>query len=497
MKTNYLFSICVAVMLGFTSCERYLDINQDPNSPAQENVTSDMILSAVEMNIAATYAYNMHILGAYNVQYYAQQFGTPNYLKYSQFEVSASNSSGIYTQLFQRALGNINSIKNKALATGSNGVMLQAVVLRAYTYQLLVDAFGEVPYTQAFDPNIMAPKSDDGQVIYEGILKELDDALAQVKEGDEVVSSFIYPDRSLKDWIMFANALKLKLLTRMSGVKDVSADIKKIIDANELPSGDVQIAGCWTDAPGQANPLYSENTASWGVVRDNIIANVALINTMSQPSYKDPRLAAWYVQNAEGNFQGGISGTNFSTADEKYATKAAWSIPAITYDMPVILLARTEVDFFIAEYYARQGNAAAAEAAYKAAVTASFASAGVTGADENIAKFPYNQASWQESIGLAKWIALAGVNGFEGYTEARRLKYPAFGAVKGADMYAGKGDVNLSLYQPNKLYTPFKRFDQVGDNHLLARFPYPESSTARNSNSPAFPGYLIPVFWGK
>ena len=60
-----LFSVLV---LGLTGCKDYLDINYDPNSPAEENLKSEMILPAAEMNIAASYAYTLHILGAYNAQ---------------------------------------------------------------------------------------------------------------------------------------------------------------------------------------------------------------------------------------------------------------------------------------------------------------------------------------------------------------------------------------------------------------------------------------------
>ena len=64
-------------------------------------------------------------------------------------------------------------------------------------------------------------------------------------------------------------------------------------------------------------------------------------------------------------------------------------------------------------------------------------------------------------------------------------------------MYSGSGALDLTKYEPNTLYTPFQVFNQVGDNKLLERFPYPEISSARNSNAPAFPGYLEPIFWGK
>ena len=486
-----------ALVLGMNSCKDYLDINYDPNSPAQENMTSDMMLPAVEMNLATAYGCRLHILGAYNAQYYAQQFGTPNYISYSQFEVSSGNGSDVYTQLFRNVLGNLNTVKELANKDNQNGVVLQATVLRAFAYQLLVDAFGELPYSEAFDVTNMAPKYDNGKDIYEGLIKELDEALDKVEAGDRIATSFIFPSKSLNEWISFAHAVKLKLLSRMSGVADKSAAIQAIIDADKLPTSDIVIADCWSNASGQANPFYSEERATWGRVTHNIIANIALVGTLQTDAYTDPRLAQWILPNGDGKFQGSISGTNLSTVEDKYKTTNAWCELNMSYDMPVILISRAEIDFFLAEFYARKGDGAAAAAAYADAIDASFATAGATGAAAHIAQFPYNQAKWKECIGLEKWKALAGINGFEGYTEARRLDFPQFGTVKASDMYSGSGALDLTLYQPGTLYTPFQVFNQVGDNHLLERFPYPEASTARNSNAPSFPGYLEPIFWGK
>ena len=486
-----------ALFLGLNGCKDYMDINYDPNSPSDENLTSDMILPAAEMNIATTYSSTLHIYGAYNVQYYAQQFGTPNYIPYSQFQVSETNGNAVYTQLFQRALGNLNIVKNKAEAAGQNGIVLQAITLRAFTFQLLVDAFGELPYKEAFNASIMAPHYDEGKAIYEGLIQEIDDALAAVKADDVVATSFIIPSKSLDEWISFANAVKLKLLTRMSNVMDVTEQIQKIIDDGKLPDKDIRIAGCWAPSKGQANPLFQEERSSWGRVTHNIIANVAIVASM-QNGGEDPRLAAWFLPNKAGFIQGGVSGDNLSNVkNDDYKSASAWSELVLAYDDPVFFIAKTEVEFFLAEFYARKNDAANAAAHYAAAIEASFATAGVDGAAAHIAAFPYNQDNWKESIGVAKWKALAGISGFEGYTEARRLDYPAFGTVQGSDIYKTTGELDLSLYQPNKLYTPYERYDQVGDNHLLERFPYPVNSTARNSNAPAFPGYLVPIFWGK
>lgn len=494
MKRYFLVALFSSLLLGLNGCKDYFDINYDPNSPAEENLTSDMIIPAAEMNIAATYASTLHVLGAYNVQYYAEQFGTPNYVPYSQFLVTPTNGNGAYRQLFQRALSNLNIVKKKATESGQNGVLLQATVLRAFAYQLLVDAFGEVPFTEAFDPDNLSPRYDEGQFIYESLIQEIDDALAAVGTSDPVATSFIIPSKSTAEWIKFANAQKLKMLTRLSNAVDKSAEIKAIIDGGNLPAGDVQIAGCWANASGQANPFYSEERAEWGIVTHNIIANLALVGTLKTDSYTDPRLAAWFLPNKEGKFQGSISGTNLSTVEDKYKTTDAWCELVLDYNTPVILISKAEIEFFIAEYYANASDATKAKAHYDAAIEASFATAKVDGAAAHIAQFSYGGI---ETIGLEKWKALAGINGFEGYTEARRLGYPKFGTIKASDMFGGSGTLNLALYKPNYLYEPFQKNSQVNENELLQRFPYPEISTSRNQNAPAFPGYNKAIFWDK
>jgi hypothetical protein len=252
------------------------------------------------------------------------------------------------------------------------------------------------------------------------------------------------------------------------------------------------------------SPFYAEEiSSSWGSTQINVVANVAIIGSMQVKDadgglvYEDPRLPSFFLKNGSGNYTGGISGSNFSTSASYKA--AYWCRPVGSYDMPVYLLTRSEIAFFAAEYFARNGRAMEAEIAYNMAVAESFATCGVDGADGFVAQWPYDQNNYKKSIGIAKWISLAGVNPFEGYCELRRLKYPAFGTVKGTDMYNENDDAS---YQPGKyvagtLYTPIKVFGPVGDNQLLQRFPYAESSSARNSNAPAFPGYTTPIFWAQ
>lgn len=500
-------TIISAIVLGLatTSCDSYLDINQDPNSPAESNMTTDILMPGVEMNLAGSYGDFLRITGGYYAQHYAQDFGTSNYLDYSQFKMSATRSSSTYTQLNSRTLKNIQTILELAKKNEEWGTYLAATTLRAFTYQALVDCYGELPYSEAFTSGITSPKYDNGQDIYAGILKELNDALAKVNGTERVATNFLFPGKTAESWIQFANALKLKIMMReIDAVPSLSAEIGTLVAANNFPAADISYAGCWSDEAGAMSPFYAEEfSTAWGSNQINVVANAAIINTMYQKDasdnvvYEDPRLAKFFEKNGAGEYTGSISGSNFSTSSSMKAD--FWCRPVASYDMPVYLLTVAETEFFIAEYYARQNDAANAKTHYDAAIAASCASAGVSGAAKVTAQFPYDQSKYKECIGISKWIALAGTNNFEAWCEVRRLDYPTFGSVKGSDMYDQRTDASYKpqLLAPGTLYTPIQVEDKLGENKVLARWPYAESSSARNGSAPEFPGYAAPIFWDK
>ena len=493
-KIIFIFAI---VLLGLTSCDNYLDINTDPNSPSESNVTPSMIFPGAEMNLAASYGDYLRITGGYLAQQYAQDFGTSNYLDYSQFGVSATRSSGTYTQLFSHTLKNLQTVRDQAEASEEWGTYLAATTLRAFTYQVLVDAYGSVPYTEALDVNNLTPKYDDGLTIYQGILGELNDALSKVSSSDVVCTNMLFGTSTVDEWVKFANALKLKILMRMSDVQDVQSDLAKLIQENNFPTSDVAWSGFWADETGKANPFYQEEFASYfGSTQVNVIGNIAYLQTLQ--STNDARLNKFYETNGAGKYQGGVSGTNFSGSS---FGAADFCRPVATYDMPVNLITVSEIEFFKAEYYARYGSSADAETHYEAAIDASFASAGLSAADAADVytnQYPWDNSKYKELIGIQKWIALGGTNNFEAWCEMRRLKYPEFGTATGADIY---NETNYTYspdaYQPGTLYTPIKYNTKLGADKILQRFRYAESSVNRNNNAPANEGDGTPVFWAK
>ena len=503
MKKLFILST-IALSVSLASCDKFMDINQDPNSPSVDAITTDMLFPAAEMNLAGSYGDFLRITGGYFAQHYSQQFGTSNYIDYSRFEMSATRSSSTYQYLNARALGNLKTVRDKAVASGDYATNLAATALWAFTYQALVDCYGELPYSQSFSGN-PTPKYDEGADIYAGVIKELEDALAE-PINSLTCTNFLFPDKNSASWVQFANAVLLKLYMRESGVADVQAKLDALVAEDNFPDSDVAYTN-WTNEAGHMSPFYAEEFATnWGSTQVNLIGNIAIIRTMQERNaagdivYTDGRLAKFFAPNSAGNYTGGVSGTNFSTSEGDQKSTNYWNRPVASYDMPVYLITVSEIEFFLAEYYAKKANAGQAQAHYEAAVAASFASAGAEGAAEAIAHWPYDQANYKKCIGLAKWIALAGTNNFEAWCEMRRLGYPTFGSVSGTQIYNETSHAyNPDLYEAGTLYTPIQVNGSLGSNKVLQRFPYAESSSTRNANAPKQDDtvYGTPVFWAK
>ena len=500
-KIFIIWSVVVAVAASLVSCDDYLDINTDPNAPSEEGLNTSLLLPAMEMNLASSYGNFLRTIGGYYSEQYAQNFGTGNYLSYSQFEMSATRSSGLaYTQMYLRVVSAGETVKKLAESNNEWGTYLAASVLRAYAFAAMVDCYDSIPYTESV-AGITQPKYDDGRTVYDGVIAEIDNALAKVSPSDDVATNFLFPYQKADKWIRFANALKLKLYSRISNVDNsVSSKIAELVNA-DLPTADVAIKDCWTPNSGSENPYYAEEFATnFGSTQVNVIANVAIIGTMQQSDYVDPRLSVFFKVNDEGIYRGGVSGTNFSTFSGTYGGNS-FNRPNMNYDTPLSLISLAEIEFFKAEYYARSGNHGEAKSHYETAIKESFKSAGVGGAESNIAKFPYDQNNWKKSIGISKWLALSGVDNFEAWCEVRRLRFPAFNKqVGGVDICQESTKTYApEKYVPGTLYTPIMVFAQVGDNNLLERLPHAEASSTRNQNcpkgSPAI--YTMPVFWAK
>lgn len=114
-----------------------------------------------------------------------------------------------------------------------------ALICQSWVYSLITDTFGDVPYFQSNQArnDIFEPAFDKQKDIYLDIFKQLEAANTLLTGAANVVASSdpVY-NGNCAEWRKFGNSLYLRLLMRLSGKAEVSADviakIKDIIDVN-------------------------------------------------------------------------------------------------------------------------------------------------------------------------------------------------------------------------------------------------------------------------
>ena len=492
-----IFSLACMGLVTLTACDDYLDINQSPN--AISSVENDYILPTPEVNIASTLGVQFNVLGGYNAQVYGQNAGCSNYLDYSRFLVTASNCGAAWTQLYSRTLQQLEVIRSQS--ADEPGTYLAATVLRTYAFQLIVDAWGEAPFTEALNTSITQPVYDDGAAIYSSIIAELEAAKAAASPSDPVCANLLFGKTSAQagtaaNWIKFANTLLLKLYMREHGAVSVNDKLSALVNEGNFITEDVTYDQCWGNSAGSYSPLFAESKT----ISNDMALNVALQGTTLSSS-GDQRLSYSFVPTSNG-FIGTVSGTNLS-AEIGGANTSDFSQPNYRFDMPVDLLTVYELNFFLAEYYATVSvNHAQAEAYYRAAIAASCARCGVPDATAAVlGTYPYESGNPMKNIGIQKWVALGtALSGFEAWCELRRIGYPEFSDVK-ADDIINNDVANFNsmptTYQAGTLYTPKNVNAEVGNKALRQRLPYPATSTSYNNNVPATKGATVKVFWAK
>ena len=482
-----LFLSAIVLGLATTSCDSYLDINQDPN--AITSVENDNLFPTPEMNLAATMGVAFNMYGGYCAEVYGQGLGGSNYLDYSRFFVNSVNTQASWTQLYSRVLKNLQVIIDQS--TNAPGDKLAATVLRAYTLQVLADAYGECPYTEAMVNQ--QPAYDDGKDIYAGIIAELDKALEGLTGSETVCKNFLFSSAASASagtsapWIKFANSLKLKILMRERAAVDVTSQLAALVAENNFITSDVVYDKCWSNADGSYSPLFAE----YQTISTDLAPGIAFTATVLSTS--DSRYTFNYV-NGDNGFLGAMSGSNLSTdgvSGDNYLAKVKYR-----FDMPVFLMTVAEVEFFLAEYYsAVSSDATKAQSHYENAIMASFETCGVAGGDAYAARCPLGDNPLK-TIGVQKWLTLGHtLQGFEAWCEVRRLNYPAFNDLSASEVIAMIQTHNTLNYPEGTIFTPYNNY--LPAKTLCARFPYPAVSTGYNKNAPVTKESTVTVFWDK
>lgn len=473
------------LMLG--GCKKFLDVNKNPN--IANNPGIELVLPSAQVAIAHVLGNNMQVNGSFWAQYWTQSPLANQYKQYDQYAPSTDNYNRAWSTLYSGALADLQYVYNRAAAQNNKQYMAVSQLLTAYTFQLITDAWGDAPYTEALlgleaNGAIVSPGYDLQSAIYDSLFKQVDAAIALIDVNAEIHphgDDLMYGG-DMHLWAKFAYTLKLKMALRLSEVNIVKS--QAIVDSimND-PNHEFLAAGedamiAFSTAGGSENPLYSEIV---GVGKtQNIFASATCVDSMNSNS--DPRVFEFYkplsngtvVGNKQGDYNNATSATGKSIGNYIVGAEAANPLSA---EAPVRFLSSAESALLQAEAAVRFGGSGD-EASFYEGIDASFEAYGITDATE-IAYYKdstywgvYPYAGTMEEkirhIVTQKWFAMCGNQGFEAWTEQRRTGYPDF-----------------LIQSVNSLIGTKKP----------ARFLYPTEEINLNSNFPGLKSVDQKVWW--
>ncbi len=416
--------IVVLLTFGmFMSCSDELsDLNVNPNrSPSAK---PQEVLSSAQGYLAYVIEAQYNVRSAIWAQYWTWGPGVAigNIERYQSDGTDYDNG---WARMYSGALTDFTFVENSEAKVHA-GI---AKIMKAYSFQLLVDHFGSVPFSEALSgatTGNFSPKYDDGQAIYNALIPMINDGLELLSANGTVGNEdFVYKGNVGK-WTKFANSLKLKILMRQANVKDVSAEVKALVAGGNFISSMSDMAVVpFAGISGSENPMYASFERSLGLF---YVASNSSLNHLVEAS--DPRLAAFYNKaTASGNYvgiaQGAIDGEPFTNSKANYSVGGAAAYGAAN---DVVLMSPWEIWFLRAEAAARYGTADDAAMAFESAVSSNFNYLGLADGATFASGLNFNGlASLKDklvAIGTQKWISMNGTQEDESWIESRRFNTP-------------------------------------------------------------------------
>ncbi|MDR3269797.1 MAG: SusD/RagB family nutrient-binding outer membrane lipoprotein [Tannerella sp.] len=219
---QYGISLCMAFAL--VSCSDYLDINVDPDSPTNFAPTVDARLTAIEHAVLHTHGTTAHFTALVEQHITPTQRGNDRYGGPAQWEFTGANPRTVgtypYQIFFVAAGGNFKDLVDKAEEEGAYHYLAAVKFFRATGFMVMTDFFGEMPYTEALGA-VSNPAYDDGETIFNGCLKELDEAIELFQKTQEPGATPLAKGDSwnggdVNKWIRMCYGFKARWLNNLS-----------------------------------------------------------------------------------------------------------------------------------------------------------------------------------------------------------------------------------------------------------------------------------------
>lgn len=509
MKKSIYISLFIAFLAFTTGCKKDFlsELAINPNQPSDAPV--QLLLPPVLTGLAGyEIAFNTTVGAWMGYASFAGGYSiSDNTLTYYVNQGSPS-IWGLYD-----VLKNADYIEKKA-GTQENMEYFVAVakILKAFGFEKLVDAYGKVPYSDAFQGvGNFFPKYDDGQSIYSASIAQIDSAIGMIQNADpakaiSLGNNDIMYKGKMNNWLKFANTVKLKMLIRESAVIGDAAkdELSKTSDIGFI-TADVNVNPGFLNTAGKQSPLW----ASFGVDPGGSLysdgynylrgggAAIEFLKTNN-----DARLFYIYAPNgsAPNNNAYSVADTNVSHYSGVYYGDRAAATAQTTngtagighgvmpdYKQPIALISASQSYFLQSEAAWRSWTDGDAQDLYESGIVASYEALGIANADDAAEKYysqNKNRVGWNassnklEAIITQKWIANAYTHSFESWCEYRRTGFPDLNVLP-LTKYPG-----YDRHIPTIWWYPKSESDTNQENYKAAGGP---ATDPQNQN----------VFWDK
>ena len=316
MKLNKLiYGIPMAAMLivASTGCRKsQFNINQNVNSVTDSTVTYDVVLPAA-LHASGT------IVGTswgtiQNWMGFWARSGTyaPNVIE-ETYEITTGFGNGIWNSCYDNNY-DYQIVQVKAGVAGATFYEGIARIMKSHNFMVLVDVYGNVPYSQALKGGgNPTPGYDLGVNIYKDLFRQLDTAINLIKNSvvsttnanKNIATNDIIFQGNKGKWIRFANTLKLRMMIHAYAVAGIDKAAEMTVINNE-GSGFLGIGEDVMAQPGYAsdkpNPFFTVyKTSVAGAQTANNVYYRANKWGIDYYSYNgDPRRSRFYEAGANG-----------------------------------------------------------------------------------------------------------------------------------------------------------------------------------------------------
>ncbi|MER0440744.1 RagB/SusD family nutrient uptake outer membrane protein [Emticicia sp. W12TSBA100-4] len=436
-KIKILALLFLSLCLG--SCEKYLDINQDPSNP--QVAEGHVLLPALLQSMVRGEAFDSRYIGQYIQNWHASAAGNT----WDRHGYAAgSDAAGEkwrqhYYALGQNLLLQIKDGEEKGKWDYS-GV---AKAIQAWSWQSTTDYHGEMILKEMFEPNRYVFDYDTQEEVYAEVVRVANNALTDLNRTDGIVSTaslsrgdLVYKGDRTK-WIKFVYGVLARNAHHLSNKSTYNPDkVIEYVDKSFVSNADnFNIPHAGTSST-DAN-FFGPTRNNMGSYRQSAYIVALLDGTILKA--KDPRLALTLSPSVDGTYRG--VNTTFgdpNSANVNTRIPTLWNtVPGVTaltgkymfqdkIDYPIMTY--SELQFIKAEALFKKGDKAKALEAYKNGITAHMNYVGVAAKDQTdylASAAVINVAADLKlsDIMTQKYISLWGIGCLESWVDMRRYNY--------------------------------------------------------------------------